>query len=272
MTEAQSQTGRLESWDGAEAYEAYMARWSRLVARGFVDWLAVPPGAAWLDVGCGTGGLTRVILDRANPAAVHGFDPSDHYLAYARRHVCDPRADFRVGKAQSLPVDDGAYDAVVSGLVLNFVPDGDRADAIAGMARATRTGGQMAAYVWDYADGMQFMRYFWDAVIALDPRGERLDAGQRFPFCAPDGLSALFSAAGLTDLEVQPLVIPTIFQDFDDYWRPFLGGQGSAPTYVVALPDDVRNELREYLHAHLPIAPDGSISLTARAWAIRGHR
>lgn len=270
MSHEHAQPRKLESWDGAKAYEAYMARWSRLVARDFLAWLSVAPAQTWLDVGCGTGGLSQTILDVAQPASVLGFDPSQYFIAYAREHITDPRADFRVGTGQALPVEDGAFDAVVSGLVLNFIPDGDRAGAIEGMVRAARPGGIVGAYVWDYAEGMQLMRYFWDAVVALDPEGARLDAGQRFPICNPGRLSEAFSAAGLSDVLTRPIDIPTIFRNFDDYWLPFLGGQGSAPTYTVSLPEERQLELREYLRSKLPFSVDGSIHLTARAWAVRG--
>lgn len=261
---------KLESWDGAEAYEAYMARWSRLVARGFLPWLGVAPAGNWLDAGCGTGSLTRTILEMERPAAVLGFDPSPYFVAYARERIADPRADFRVGTAQAPPIEDEAFDAVVSGLVLNFVPETDRTDAIEGMVRAAQPGGTVAAYVWDYAGGMQLMRYFWDAVVALDPEGVALDAGQRFPFCAPEPLAEAFRFAGLSDVVVQPIDIQTVFRDFDDYWSPFLGGQGSASTYTMSLDAERRVELREYLRSRLPYAPDGSIHLAARAWAVRG--
>lgn len=270
MSSEHSNFRKLESWDGAEAYEAYMARWSRLVARDFVAWLAVSPGSTWLDVGCGTGGLTRIILETGHPSAVLGVDPSEYYVAYASEQLTDPRVSFRVGRAQALPVEPGACDVAVAGLVLNFVPDADRPEVLNGMVRAARPGGLVAAYVWDYADGMQLMRYFWDAVTVLDSRGAELDAGQRFPFCKPVPLADAFRAAGLVDVLVQPIDIETVFRDFDDYWRPFLGGQGSAPTYTVSLTEDRRQELREYLRSQLPFAPDGSIHLTARAWAVRG--
>ncbi len=167
-------------WAAGEAYEPYVGRWSRLVAVEFLAWLGVPAGACWLDVGCGTGALTEAILDRHVPAAVTGVDPSDGFLAYARQRVGDARAVFQAGSAEALPVADRAFDAVVSGLVLNFVPDA--AKAVSEMRRAARRGGTVAAYVWDYAEGMQMMRRFWDAAAALDPEGARgRDEALRFP-------------------------------------------------------------------------------------------
>ena len=171
---------RKDVWASGEAYEPYVGRWSRLVAREFVAWLGVGPGAAWLDVGCGTGALTQTILDSRSPKRVTGVDPSDGFVAFARHKVADPRAAFEVGDAQALPVADGAFDAAVSGLVINFVPD--QAKAVREMRRATRSKGTVAAYVWDYAGEMQMMRRFWDAAVALDaaPRRSTRAGGFRF--------------------------------------------------------------------------------------------
>jgi SAM-dependent methyltransferase len=252
------------------AYEPYVGRWSRLVARAFVAWLAVPPGARWLDVGCGTGALTDTILREANPAQVDGIDPSDGFLAVARENVHDTRARFEVGDARHLPAESKRYDAVVSALVLNFIPD--LAGGMAEMTRVARAGGVVAAYVWDYAGQMELMRYFWDAVVALKPEDVERDEGRRFPICQPGPLQDLFERAGLTQVQVRGIDVSTRFRDFDDYWTPFLGGQFPAPAYTMALSEDARTALREHLRARLPTAPDGSISLTARAWAVRGTR
>ena len=160
---------------------------------------------------------------------------------------------------------------MVSGLVLNFVPD--PAAAVAEMTRVARPGGAVAAYVWDYRDGMELMRRFWDAAVALDPVARELDEGQRFgPMCRPEVLAALFRDAGLRRVEARAVDVPTRFRDFDDYWMPFLGGQGPAPGYAMTLSENRRAALRERIRADLPIASDGSISLSARAWAVRGER
>ena len=153
-------------WTGGASYESYIGRWSRLVARQFVPWLNVPSGAQWLDVGCGTGTLGHTILDTVSPQAVLGIDPSEGYIEFARKNVQDPRVAFRLGDAQELPVKSFAYDAVVSGLVLNFIPKPSQ--ALSEMIRAVRIGGIVGAYVWDYADKMQLIRYFWNAAVALD--------------------------------------------------------------------------------------------------------
>jgi SAM-dependent methyltransferase len=259
--------GRL--WAAGEAYEPYVGRWSRLVAAEFLARLGIPAGARWLDVGCGTGALSSAILDRYAPASVTGVDPSEGFLAYARRRVTDPRAEFRQGDAQALPVADAAFDAVVSGLVLNFVPDQPK--AAADMRRAARPGGTVAAYVWDYAEGMQMMRRFWDAAAALDPAGAGdKDEALRFALCRPGPLRSLFEGAGLQGVEVAPIEVPTVFRDFDDYWTPFLAGGAPAPAYCMSLDEDRRAALRERLRATLPPEPDGSVHLSARAWAVRG--
>lgn len=257
-------------WASGQAYEPYVGRWSRLVAAEFLSWLAVPPGSAWLDVGCGTGALTETILHAAAPHTVRGLDRSEGFVAYARQQVPDARAAFEVGDAQALAVEPGAYDAAVSGLMLNFLPQPER--AVAGMARAVGAGGVVAAYVWDYAGKMQLMRHFWNAAAALDPAAAALDEGRRFPLCQPEPLRQLFASAGLSAVSVRSIDIPTDFRDFEDYWSPFLGGQGPAPTYVMSLSDERRAALRERLRASLPAALDGSIPLVARAWAARGVR
>jgi SAM-dependent methyltransferase len=259
-----------DSWASGEAYEAYVGRWSRPVAREFVGWLAVGPGRRWLDVGCGTGALSATVLDLAQPAAVHGIDPAAAQVGHARRLVGDHRATFEIGDALAIPGGDGRFDAVVSGLVLNFVPGGDR--AMAEMLRVATSGAVVAAYVWDYADGMQLMRAFWDAAVALDPQAAPLDEGARFPLCRPEPLRALFESAGLVDVAVRAIDVPTSFSDFDDYWTPFLGGQAPAPGYAMSLPEERRAALRERLRSTLPAAGDGRIDLTARAWAVQGRK
>jgi hypothetical protein len=138
------------------------------------------------------------------------------------------------------------------------------------MRRVARPGATLAAYVWDYAGKMELMRYFWDAAAALDPKALALDEGRRFPLCQPGELARLFSEAGLTAVETTALDVPTRFRDFNDYWRPFLGGQGPAPGYAMSLAEDQRNALRDRISAALPHTADGSIDLIARAWAVRG--
>jgi SAM-dependent methyltransferase len=263
---AESGDRRHDAWTAGDLYEPYVGRWSRLVARVFVDWLAVPDGRDWLDVGCGTGALSQTIVEHANPRSLRGIDASAPFVSNARQRVSDGPAKFEVGDARSLPLEAGSVDAAVSGLVLNFVPE-----AAAEMARVVRPGGCVAAYVWDYAEKMELMRRFWDAAVALDAAAGELDEARRFPLCRPEPLARLFTDAGLDDVAVRAIDVPTVFRDFDDYWDPFLGGQGPAPGYAMSLPEAGRSALRDRIRSTLPFAGDGSIPLIARAWAARGR-
>jgi SAM-dependent methyltransferase len=256
-------------WASGDAYEPYVGRWSRLVARDFIDWLEAGSSQRWLDVGCGTGALTQTVLQRAAPTHILGIDQSDGFIAYARRAVTDPRAVFQVADASALPVETAAFDAAIAGLVINFIPDTPK--AAAEMVRAVRTGGIVAAYVWDYAGEMQMMRRFWDAAVALDPSALDKDEGKRFPLCRPEPLAALCRAAGLNDVETRAIDIPTVFQNFDDFWVPFLSGQAPAPGYCMSLSEERRQALRERLRSMLPAERDGGIPLMARAWAVKGR-
>ena len=259
-----------DAWASGEAYEPYIGRWSRLVAREFLSWLAVPSASRWLDVGCGTGALVQTILAAADPAHVDAVDSSADYVSFARDRIRDRRVTFAVANAQSLPPLAQDVDAAVSGLVLNFIPQPPA--AVAGMGRAVRPGGVVAAYVWDYAGGMQLIRHFWDAAIALDAQALELDEAHRFPICHPAALESLWRSAGLRDVEGRAIEVRTPFRDFDDYWQPFLGGQGPAPGYAMQLSEERRAQLREEIRSRLPVASDGSITLLARAWAVRGRR
>lgn len=263
-----AQRQHTDVWAAGDLYEPYVGRWSRRVAVEFLEWVDAPERGNWLDVGCGTGALTQAILAHENPQAVIGIDASPGYASYARAHTESPRVRFAVGDAQSLPVDTASFDAAVAGLILNFVPQ--PAQAVAEMARVVLPGAVVAAYVWDYAGKMELMRYFWNAAVALDAAAIELDEGHRFPICQPTPLAELFAQVGLRDVEVRPIDVATDFRDFDDYWSPFLGGQGPAPGYAVALSQQRCAELRERVRSALPIAKDGSIHLIARAWAARG--
>ena len=261
-------TSSHDVWASGDSYEPYVGRWSRLVAHEFIHWLGIPEDKRWLDVGCGTGALSQTILNLTNPQKVKGIDRSEGFAEFARHRTNHPNAEFEVGDAQALPVEAEAYDVAVSGLVLNFVPQSDR--MIAEMRRAIRKGGTVALYVWDYAGKMQFMRHFWNAAAALDPAARDFDEGRRFPLCSPEALTRLFQDAGLTEITTRPVDISTDFKDFDDYWTPFLGGQGSAPGYPMSLSEERRTQLRKRLYDSLPFALDGSIPLVARAWAVQG--
>jgi SAM-dependent methyltransferase len=249
-------------WDGGDAYERYVGRWSRPVAVEFLRWLAVPPGRTWLDVGCGTGALTETVLAHARPSAVTGVDPSAAFLELARQRV--PGARFEVGNAVDLG--ERQADVVVSGLVLTFVPDVARA-----VAEFARVAPYVGSYLWDYSSGMQMMRLFWDAAKDVDPAAAAQDEGLRFGDVSdPDPLRTFWTGAGLRDVEVTGIVVPTVFRDFADFWEPFEGGTGAAPAYAATLPPEQRAAIRDLLRSRLP--QDGPIELTARAWAVRGAR
>ena len=257
-----------DSWNAGDPYELYVGRWSHLVAHDFLDWLDLPSSLRWLDVGCGTGALTAAIREKCQPAELIGIDPSEGFLTKARVRL-EGNATFRVANAVDIPLHDSEVDVVVSGLVLNFVPD--TALGLAQMRRTAVAGGTVAAYVWDYAGKMELMRYFWDAAAELDSAARELDEGVRFPLCHPNALEAAFREADLSAIRVEPIDIPTRFFDFDDYWAPFLGGQGPAPAYAMSLDEASRNGLRDRIRKRLPIESDGSISLVARAWAIQSR-
>ncbi|MFF4659029.1 class I SAM-dependent methyltransferase [Streptomyces sp. NPDC001381] len=259
----------FDVWAVGAAYERYMGRWSRLVAREFAAWLSCEDKLRWVDVGCGTGVLSAAVTARWRPRTMVGIDRSEGFVAAART-TAPVSAHFIVADAMRLPVRDGACDAAVSGLALNFLPL--PAAAVAEMARVVRPGGLIAAYVWDYADGMGFLRRFWDAAVQVDPSAAALDEGRRFPVCRPERLRAVWAEAGLVDVSIASIEVATVFTDFADLWNPFLAGQGPAPGYVAALTPAGRERLREALSAAVPTEPDGSIALTARAWAVSGRK
>ncbi|MGI9586241.1 MAG: class I SAM-dependent methyltransferase [Acidimicrobiia bacterium] len=255
----------MDRWDGGSDYDVFMGRWSRAVASDFVGRLAVGRGLRWLDVGCGTGALTEAIVSATEPAAVAGVDPSPYFIAEARQRF-DGRVDLQVADGGDLPFPDGVFDVVVSGLALNFIPDPVR--ALREWKRVAEPGGLVGVYVWDYTEGMEFLRIFWDAVVEVDESARDLDEGRRFPICRSDELFNTFSDAGLSNITSSSIEIATCFGSFDDYWNPFLSGQGPAPTYVAGLSQGDREDLRQRLRTKL--APDGAIDLTARAWVAAG--
>ena len=261
-----------DRWAAASAYEAFMGRWSRGLAEQFVSWLGIPERANWLDIGCGTGAMTSAICAHASPSWVVGCDPAAPFIEYAREHAPDYRATFAVESVDSLlrllPHVHGGFRSVTSLLALNFFPDVEAAVHV--MRLWTITGGVLSACVWDYADGMQFLRYFWDAAVSIDSAAAALDEGRRFPLCRPAPLVELFAANALRDVKCEAIEIPTEFASFDDYWRPLLGGTGPAPSYVASLSEERRAELARRIEQNLPKTSAGAITLKARAWAVRG--
>jgi ubiquinone/menaquinone biosynthesis C-methylase UbiE len=248
----------------------FMGRWSNLVARKFLTWLAVPPGSSWLDVGCGTGSLTKLILETSQPKKVVSIDSSSGFIFYAQQSITNTVVSFQVGLAQALELKSNSVDAVVSGIMLNFVPQPET--AIAEMIRVAKPGGTgtIGIFLWDYAEGMEMLRYFWDAAIELNKSANEYDEGIRFPLCKEGQLESLVKKTGLKQVETLPIGVPTRFKNFDDYWMPFLGNVGPAPSYVMSLGEKDRQNLKNKLRETLPIKQDGSISLMARAWAVKG--
>lgn len=256
------------SWQRGNLYEKFMGRWSHLVAQQFLRWLDVPPNRRWLDVGCGTGTLTHVVVAEYQPNEVVALDSSPDFVAHARQSLPHPAVQFKVGNAEKLDLAAREFDAVVSGLVLNFVPQ--PATAVSEMLRVTRPGGTIGIFVWDYAEGMQMLRYFWDAAVALDNDAILLDEGVKFPLCKKGQLESLVREAGLKKVEAASFEVATVFESFDDYWQPFLGSVGPAGSYTMSLNRKDRKQLEARLRESLPIDRSGVISLFARAWAVKG--
>ena len=257
-----------DSWQGGHLYDRFMGRWSVLIAREFLSWLDIPPGRSWLDVGSGTGSLTRLILETQQPRELTAIDSSYKFISHAQHSISNPIAIFKVGLAGSLDLLTGSIDAAVSGLVLNFVSQPET--AVKEMLRVTRPEGVIGIFLWDYAQGMQMLRYFWDAAVELNSMAVSLDEGIRFPLCREGELENMVCKAGLNHVESTAIEVRTKFESFDDYWQPFLKGVGPAPGYNLSLKPYARKQLEEVLYHSLPVENDGSISLTARAWAVKG--
>jgi ubiquinone/menaquinone biosynthesis C-methylase UbiE len=263
-----AEASRHDAWQAGDRYEAYMGRWSRQIAPHFLDWLDVPSGLDWLDVGCGTGALSAAILARCNPKSLISIDPSEGFVATARTMMPDRLAEFKVGDAQALALEAASRDMVASALVLNFLPE--RQKALGEMKRVARPGGTVGFYVWDYpGGGVEFMQFFWNAAASLDAGAVELTEDRRFPFCTPDGLADLMRGAGLTRVDCTAIEVPTVFRDFEDYWHPFTLGAGPAPGYCVGLDAEAQQRLKERLGSSLPRQADGSIALKARAWSLK---
>lgn len=261
-------TSPIDNWAAADAYERFMGRWSRGIASRFLTWLELPPSASWLEIGCGTGALTEVILKQADPSQILATDPSEALIEIARQRIRDPRVKFGKADPDTLAAGRRPFQAAVSGLVLNFVENPD--DHVRKLLKWVGEGGTIAAYVWDYSEGMEFLRIFWDVAVAFDPGAANADEGRRFPICAPGPLGDLFIRCGLKEVDTVPLQIETAFRDFSDYWEPFLGGIGPAPSYVSRLSDADKSKLRALLRRRLEPEAGGPITLSAIAWGVRG--
>jgi len=256
------------TWESGDAYELYMGRWSRLVAKPFLEWINPQPELRWLDVGCGTGPLSDIILNHYKPAELYAVDQSESFIKSAQLRLRQG-IQLRVGNAMALPVDDNAVDITVSGLLLNIPPAPD--EALQEMVRVTSDGGTVAAYVWDYAGSMEMLHHFWEAAVEVNLMAEVMHEGKRFADCNKPALRQLFNEAGLTEIALTSFEIVQEFPNFDQFWAPFQAGQGTAPTYLVSQPEADQAALRDLLRERLPTASDGSIKLRARAWAIKGQ-
>jgi SAM-dependent methyltransferase len=264
------QSMKIDKWSSGAHYDQWMGRWSRLLAQEFLKWLDISAGMQWIDVCCGSGMVTEAIIERSTPGSVVGVDASAEQVRFAREHRSYPNVTFEIADATRLPFPDSSFDVAVCGLGLNYIPN--PALALEEFRRVTRSGGTVAAYVWDYAQGARFLREFWDAAIAVDGEAAAFDQAQRFPMCTEDGLRSLFEQAKFEDLAVDALDVVTRFTDFDDYWEPLLTGQGSAPNYLATRDTQIQTALRERLKATLPRDSQGAIEMPARAWAIRGKK
>lgn len=252
----------------AEAYERFMGRWSRQLAPLFVEFADPPGSSTILDAGSGTGALAMVLQSLLPTSRVTGIDPSRVYVDYARANNSDPMITFEVGDARRLGFENDSFDATLSLLVVNFIPDAPR--AVQEFRRVTRPGGVVAACVWDYADGMEMLRFFWDEAVALDPSAESKDE-RHMPYCEDGGLATLWKTAGLESVQEKALTISMQYTSFEDYWLPFLEGQGPAGSHVLSLTEGQQVELRDRLRGRiLGDRPNTSFTLKARAWTVRG--
>lgn len=258
-----------DAWNEGDPYEYFMGRWSKLIAPLFLSWLNAADHLSWLDIGCGTGALSEAIYRNCNPAVLSCVDPSAGFLEKTKARLSG-KGEFAVGSASNIPKPDASVDMMVSGLALNFFPE--LANAVAEMRRVVKRNGTVAAYVWDYSDRMDFLRVFWDAAVDVDPNAYELDEGKRFPICNVNKLRDEFHRAGLANIETSNLDATTTFKDFDDYWNPFLGGQGPAGSYLLSLDAHRQDAIKRVVFKSLPIERNGSITLLARAIAVRGVR
>jgi SAM-dependent methyltransferase len=261
-------TPQREIFVGSDAYERFMGRWSRRLAPLLVKFASIAEGSSVLDVGSGTGALAFAIAEALPSVRVTGVDPSSAYVRNALARTTSDRVRFLVGDAQALDLPDATFDATLSLLAMNFFPD--PAKALREMIRVTRPGGMVAAAVWDYGEGMEMLRVFWDEAVALDsavaPRDER-----NMRLCRRGELADLWRANGLQHVEEQPLALELAFISFDDYWLPFLGGQGPAGAYAASLSGAARAALAARLRKRLlGERQEGAFMLQARAWAVKG--
>jgi len=260
-------TGINDKWNAGDPYEYFMGRWSSLMAIEFLKWLNISSNKNWLDVGCGTGALSEAIEQHFKPKNLTCVDPSENFIEKVKQRI-SIKGEFIVGSAENLPFGNDSFDIIVSGLALNFFQNLEK--ALSELKRVSKHNGVIAAYVWDYSDRMDFLRHFWDVAYQIDPKSRELDEGLRFPICNSENLIKAFENANLKDIECSKLDIDTNFKNFDDYWNPFLGGQGPAPSYLASLNSELQKALKSNLKTSLKFESNGSIKLLGRAIAIKG--
>ena len=251
-------------FDDGSVYEHFMGRWSRAIGTIFLDWLAAPKGAQWLDIGCGTGVFTKLLLDTCSPATTAAVDPSAAQIGYARKRLDPQRVDVRVADAQTLPFSTSSFDMVASALVINFIPD--RIRALAEMRRVCRLGGCVAGYLWDFAGERSAG---WPLTLGLRQIGVEPPRIPGANDSSMEALYRLFAQAGLEEISVRSIDVVETFAGFDDYWRSQTPAFTPYGKVVAALSEADRMKLAEAVRAILQVAPDGTVAYSARANAIK---
>lgn len=259
-----------ERWDDTNGYELYVGRWSRVISSQFIDWLDPQPGLKWLELGCGTGALTKQITERCSPSFLLAIDQSIDYLNVAKNNTGeDAHVSFLNADLNDYPLTE-RFDHIISGLVLNFIP-GVRL-LLENLIENLNSGGQLSAFVWDYGGHYQPMRHFWNAAAEILPAAESFDAGKKFELCTTENLKALLEGLGLKQVRAITIEQIATFKDFDDYWSPIATAQGSVTEFLSSLTVSQEDMLRENLRRRLPVALNGEIKLVISALAVKGTK
>ena len=257
-----------ERWDNTAGYEMYVGRWSSLISKDFVNWLNPKPGMKWLEIGCGTGALTKVIAENCSPSYLLAIDKSDSYLRNARKNINTNNVSFLNTDLNSHLLLNEEFDNITSGLLLNFVPQID--DLLLNLMSHLTSGGQTSSFVWDYGGHYQPMRHFWDSAKEVVEGAEKFDAGTKFSICKKEKLIQLFKTLGLMDVEFTNIESIATFKDFDDYWIPIVAAQGSVAEFISTLSAIQKKDLENIIRHRLPIALNGEIKLIINALAVKG--